>query len=301
MSLAILKKSEVRKIREYFSPQPGYILDLSKPQFAELLEDELGIDILSDEFNGFGESSEKRLRSYLEIASPYEAGQLLRLLWKEKTREWREEYRRVEALVGLDVESVETLEFRFHKNFLDEDEFESFVGNIERRTETEVLEVIRISARNFNFDTVLREIDRANRNIDTDPEDALTSACALIECVCRSILVELDLPLPRDLSVSTLYKEVRQPLNLHPNTIDIDPLIANDVRSILSNLTGTVEGIGALRTHGGDAHGREKDFARIDARIARLSVYGASAISLFLIETWQEKLPDRELPNADRK
>ena len=57
-------------------------------------------------------------------------------------------------------------------------------------------------------------------------------------------------------------------------------------------------GVGALRTHGGDAHGREKCFARIDARIARLSIHAASTAALFLIETWQRKFPAQPLPKA---
>ncbi|MFZ2980673.1 MAG: abortive infection family protein [Sphingobium sp.] len=44
-------------------------------------------------------------------------------------------------------------------------------------------------------------------------------------------------------------------------------------------------GIGALRTHGGDAHGREKGARRIDARIAHLALNAASSLALFLIET----------------
>ncbi|WP_446686926.1 abortive infection family protein [Paracoccus niistensis] len=57
-------------------------------------------------------------------------------------------------------------------------------------------------------------------------------------------------------------------------------------------------GVGSLRTHGGDAHGRERGYARIDARIARLSIHAASTAALFLIETWQRKFPTRPLPKA---
>ncbi len=39
-----------------------------------------------------------------------------------------------------------------------------------------------------------------------------------------------------------------------------------------------VEGIGALRTHGGDAHGRERGYVRIDPRIASLSINSASVV-----------------------
>jgi hypothetical protein len=53
----------------------------------------------------------------------------------------------------------------------------------------------------------------------------------------------------------------------------------------------------ALRTHAGDAHGREKGFARIDPRIARLAIHAASTVALFLIETWERKFK-RALPQA---
>jgi hypothetical protein len=63
-----------------------------------------------------------------------------------------------------------------------------------------------------------------------------------------------------------LYNAVKQPLDLSPDRSDIDPLIANDVRQILSGLATVIGGVGALRTHGGDAHGREKGYARYPPR-----------------------------------
>jgi|SRR5271157_115982 len=53
--------------------------------------------------------------------------------------------------------------------------------------------------------------------------------------------------------------------------------------------------IGALRTHGGDAHGRERGYTRIDQRIASLAIHAARTVALFLIETWQRKFPRRDL------
>jgi Abortive infection C-terminus len=73
----------------------------------------------------------------------------------------------------------------------------------------------------------------------------------------------------------------------------VDPGLA-----ILSGLATVVEGIGALRTHGGDAHGRERGYKRLDRRIASLAIHAASTIALFLIETWQRKYPKRDLHRA---
>lgn len=151
----------------------------------------------------------------------------------------------------------------------------------------------------IDFDTVSRDLERAVASSQTDPEDAVTAACSTVESVCRSILIELGLPLPAKKDVQGLYNAVKQPLGLSPDRSDLEPLIAGDVRQILSGLATVIGGIGALRTHGGDAHGREKGYARIDARIARLSIHAASTVALFLIETWQRKFPARPLPRAD--
>lgn len=151
----------------------------------------------------------------------------------------------------------------------------------------------------INFDTVNRDLERALASSQTDPEDAVTSACSTLESVCRSILIELDHPLPSKKDVQGLYNAVKQPLGLSPDRSDIDPLIANDVRQVLSGLATVIGGVGSLRTHGGDAHGREKGYARVDARIARLAIHASSTAALFLIETWQRKFPARSLPKAD--
>ena len=93
-------------------------------------------------------------------------------------------------------------------------------------------------------------------------------------------------------------RAVQEPLGLKPSRSDLPAEIANDIRQILGGLTSTVLGIGALRTHGGDAHGRERGAVRIDARIARLALHSASTAALFLIETWERKFK-RALPKAE--
>ncbi len=147
----------------------------------------------------------------------------------------------------------------------------------------------------LDFGTVSRDLDRAIRNAEEDPEDAVTAACATLEAVCRSILVELGLDLPAKKDVSALIRAVQEPLGLSPGWQDLPDLIAGDIRKVLSGLTTATEGIGALRTHGGDAHGRERGHRRVDPRIARLAIHAASTVALFLIETWERKM-QRSLP-----
>ena len=101
--------------------------------------------------------------------------------------------------------------------------------------------------------------------------------------------------MPSKKDLGGLYRAVRDPLGISPEKSDIPPAIVDDVRKVLSGLVTCVESIGALRTHAGDAHGRERGYRRIDPRIARLSVHAASTIALFLMDTWQQKFPTKQL------
>jgi hypothetical protein len=170
---------------------------------------------------------------------------------------------------------------------------------VEAGRSTPVLERLSATVETISFDTVKRDIDRALSSLREDPEDAVTAACATVESVCRSILIELNQPLPEKKDLSGLYRAVRKHLGLNPGDIAVDAAIAADVRDILSGLITVMNGIGALRTHGGDAHGRERGYARIDSRIASLAVHASSTVALFLIETWQRKYAQQPLKRHD--
>jgi hypothetical protein len=116
----------------------------------------------------------------------------------------------------------------------------------------------------LDFDTVQRDVERALASVRDDPEDAATAACSLIESVCRSILVELNLPMPAKKDIDGLIKAVQEPLGLSPGRSDLPAEIEADIRQVLGGLTSVAKGIGALRTHAGDAHGRERGYRRID-------------------------------------
>ena len=166
---------------------------------------------------------------------------------------------------------------------------------VQAGTSAPVLAALAQKTQTIDFDTVQRDLERATASAETDPEDAVTAACSVIESVCRSVLIELGIGLPDKRDIVGLYKAVRVPLGLSPSREDLPSEVAEDVRQVLSGLHTAIQGIGALRTHAGDAHGRERGFRRIDARIARLAIHSASAVALFIIETWQQKYPTRPL------
>src|SRR5205823_9306695 len=89
-----------------------------------------------------------------------------------------------------------------------------------------------------------------------------------------------------------LVTEVSKQLNLSPGREDLPPEWTADIRQILGGLASVTGGIGALRTHAGDAHGRGKRKVAVDGRIARLAIHAASTVSLFFIETWNRFKPE---------
>ena len=141
------------------------------------------------------------------------------------------------------------------------------------------------TADTYDIDSVKRDAERMLADTERDPEGAITSACSMVESVCRFILNDLEVPLPSDKDVSHLVKETQKALNLSPERPDIEP----DIKRILGALGNIAGGIGALRTKAGDAHGKDKGTPRLNGPILRFAIHSASTLSLFFIETWQAR------------
>jgi hypothetical protein len=132
--------------------------------------------------------------------------------------------------------------------------------------------------------SVEQDIERAVGQAEADPEGSLTSACSTLESVCKCILDRLGVDYPAKKDVGNLVKAVQNELNLSPDRDDIPP----DIKRILGGLGNIASGIGSLRTHAGDAHGRGETTYSVDSRVARLSIHAASTVAVFFIETWQK-------------
>lgn len=142
-----------------------------------------------------------------------------------------------------------------------------------------------------NVPAVELEFRRAYDNIDRDPPTAVTAACAILESICKTYLEETGSPLPSKLALGPFWEAARDKLNL------TDAAIADeDLRKILKGLSSIIDGVAALRSHAGSAHGRsaaartrERPF-KIEARHARLAVHAAHTLALFILETWTARV-----------
>ena len=154
-------------------------------------------------------------------------------------------------------------------------------------TKTVAAAALKEKAKALELDSVHRDFERALAQADSDPADAITAACSTVESVCKCILDEMGKPYPANKDIKGLVGEVAKHLNLSPGRADLPKEWEQDIRTILSGLFNVIGGIGSLRTHAGDAHGKGKKPVPADARIARLATHAASTVSLFYIETWQ--------------
>ncbi|MGC8635397.1 MAG: abortive infection family protein [Candidatus Limnocylindrales bacterium] len=125
---------------------------------------------------------------------------------------------------------------------------------------------------------VSREVQRITDNVERDPADAITSARALVESVCKDVLVELGQPVPQHDDLRTLYKKTALALRVDPTQYEAV------YRQTLQGLVSTVGGLGILRDQMGDAHGRDRTAPSPQVRHARLAAGAAMTVSVFLVE-----------------
>jgi len=128
------------------------------------------------------------------------------------------------------------------------------------------------------------EFERALDNVEKDPPTAVTSACAIVEAMCKLYIEDEALEPPSDQTAKPLWRVVQRHLGLDPAQISDD-----DLKRILTGLASIVDGIGAFRTHVGSAHGRGRAGYRPAARHARLAVHSAHSLVVFVLETWDAR------------
>jgi Abortive infection C-terminus len=128
------------------------------------------------------------------------------------------------------------------------------------------------------------EFDRIYKNVESDPASAVTASCALLESLFRTYIEEEKLDMPSDKSIRALWKVIRADLKLDPAALQDE-----DLRTALTGLAAIVEGIGALRTHKGSAHGHAKTVYKLKPRHARLAAHASFTLASFVLEAWSER------------
>jgi hypothetical protein len=126
-----------------------------------------------------------------------------------------------------------------------------------------------------------------------DPDGAITAARTLLESVCKHILDEAAVAYDQKADLPKLYGLTAETLSLSPSQ-HTEKLF----KQILGGCQSVVEGLGALRSRVGDAHGQGKRPVKPAARHAELAVNLAGAMATFLAQTWEKVTNKPTSPKA---
>jgi hypothetical protein len=155
------------------------------------------------------------------------------------------------------------------------------------------LESIAASA---DFHYLLRQLERIENSIDSDPWLAIGTAKELVETICKTILTDAGKSFDKDWDLMRLSKEARAELKLTPNDIPNTNQAADTVKRLLANLATIVQGLTELRNPYGAGHGHEGRARGLKPRHARLAAGAASTLALFLMETHREAQASAQSP-----
>ena len=132
--------------------------------------------------------------------------------------------------------------------------------------------------------SIHEEFDRSLRNVESNPREAISAACNILESVCKVYIEDEGLEMPKKQDLQPVWNLVRKDLGFDPGSIE-----DRDLQEILSGLLAVVNGIGALRTHSSSAHGAGRLRYRLQPRHARLAIHAAHTLAAFIIESWDNK------------
>jgi len=135
-----------------------------------------------------------------------------------------------------------------------------------------------------NIPAIEAEFNRALANVNSEPREAVSAACNILESMFKVYIADENLDMPQKQDLQNVWKVVRVDLGFDPGSIEDD-----DLKKILSGILSVVDGIGAFRTHASSAHGQGRKLYNIRPRHARLAIHSAHTMALFVLETWDEK------------
>ena len=119
---------------------------------------------------------------------------------------------------------------------------------------------------------------------DRDPGGAITAARTLIESVCKSILSIKGIEYEENIKFPKLYRKTASSLNLSP-----DQHQEQIFKGILGSCANIVDSLSNIRNKLGDAHGQRPSARKPAARHAALAANLAGTMTMFLVQTYQDK------------
>ena len=138
--------------------------------------------------------------------------------------------------------------------------------------------------RDRDIPSIEHEFDRAMKNVELSPREAVSAASNILESLFKVYIAEEKLDMPAKQDLKPVWNIVRKHLGFDPSIVE-----DQDLQTILTGLFAVVDGIGALRTHASSAHGAGKKSYKLEPRHARLAIHAAHTVGLYVIESWDKR------------
>ena len=145
------------------------------------------------------------------------------------------------------------------------------------------LSTVKSLAEKFDVEYVLKECNRIEKEAQTDPEDAITSAKEMVESTLKHILDSEGEQFNNNETLRTLYKKVSKIMNLSPGGHN-----ENTFKITLSGMINIINGLDEVRNEYGDAHGKSKKNYKPETRHAYLAINAARTITEFLLSSYKK-------------
>ncbi|MBV5141451.1 abortive infection family protein [Staphylococcus xylosus] len=156
-------------------------------------------------------------------------------------------------------------------------------GRITKNGSEVNLSTVKSLAEKFDVEYVLKECNRIEKEAQTDPEDAITSAKAMVESTLKYILDSEGEHFSNNENLKGLYKKVSENMNLSPGGHN-----ERTFKTILSGMINVINGLDEVRNEYGDAHGKSKKNYKPETRHAFLAINSARTITEFLLASYKK-------------
>lgn len=164
-----------------------------------------------------------------------------------------------------------------------------FEGRTVDNIENPAIQAAKSCLVEINDSYLSQQIQRMESGIDNDPALAISTAKALVETICKTIILKRTGDCPENANMNQLAQQVGELLSLTPKGIPNEAKAAKTIKAILGNLSAIIGGIAELRNKYGVDHGKVAGTKGLGPRHAKLVVGMASTIAIFLWDTHLER------------
>jgi hypothetical protein len=144
------------------------------------------------------------------------------------------------------------------------------------------------------YDGIYLIWEKAIARLDSDRDGAVTSARAMLETACKTVLQELDIRYDDAWDLPKLYHETAASLGIAP-TQNTDPLF----KSVFGASQTIVNRVGEMRNKLGDAHGKANLDRLVPRQHAELAINLAGSICCFLASCLESAVAAKKLRTSD--